>query len=433
MANDAKIALGVSKFVITGGTKLEGKVKVAGSKNSALALLPAALLADSAVTLTNVPNIRDIEIMTKLIAELGGRIEASNDSLTIDPSGLASYELNSDLSGRLRASVILAAPLLVRFGKAVITPPGGDQIGERLLDTHFSMMREFGINVAPADGKFHLTWEKRKAPRIFLEEASVTATEMGLILASTLNADVTLEDAAAEPHVQDLAKMLTKMGAKISGAGTNRILVSGKKRLSGVLHRVVPDHIDGGTFAIAAAITGGHVEIEDCPEEHYHIFLHYLKSMGVQAECEEGDRLCVKPSNLRALKRKFQTRPWPGFPTDLMSTFIVLATQTDGTVLCHDWMYEWRVFFVDDLISMGANIFIADPHRVIVTGPTKLKAEKLFCKDIRAGISIILAALVAKGESEIENAEMVERGYEKIVERFKALGGEIRKEESPNE
>jgi len=289
------------------------------------------------------------------------------------------------------------------------------------------MMKEFGVTVKAKDGKFHLDWEKKKAPRVFLEEASVTATEMGLILASSLNEEVVLEDAASEPHVQDLAKMLTKMGSKIDGAGTNRIAISGRKKLSGVLHRVVPDHIDGGTFAIAAAITGGHVEIEDCPREHYHILLHYLKSMGVEAECEDDNRLCVKPSNLRALKRKFQTRPWPGFPTDLMSPFIVLATQTEGTVLCHDWMYEWRIFFVDDLISMGANIFIADPHRVIVTGPTKLRAEKLFCKDIRAGISILLAALCADGESQIENVEIIERGYEKIEERFASLGASIKK------
>ena len=416
----------MASLLITGGKKLSGRIKVAGNKNSALKLMAASLLSQSPSTITNVPVIGDVQVMGELINDLGAKVRGlGTDTLEIDPKNLASFELDPSLTGRIRASVVLAAPLLAKFGKAIITPPGGDQIGERLLDTHFSMMEQFGVEVKRLDGKFLLSWKKPKPANIFLEEASVTATEIAMILASALSQPSTIKAAAAEPHVADLAQFLSKMGVKIDGVGTNNLSVEGKNRLKGVIHKVIPDHVEGGTFAIAAAITGGDVVIEDIVPEHYRMSLNYLSKMGVKYKFLGKDKLRVFPSKLVASKRKFQTRPWPGFPTDLMSPFIVLATQTKGTVLLHDWMYEWRMFFVDDLISMGANIFIADPHRVIVTGPTNLRAEKLYCKDIRAGISIILAALVADGTSEIGNIEMVERGYERISERLKALGAKI--------
>lgn len=417
----------MSKLVISGGKKLEGRVRVAGSKNSALALIPACLLADSPITLSNVPVIKDVGVMLDIAEKLGVKVKGKGtDTVTIDPSGLKSYKLDPELSQRVRASVIFAAPLLARFGKAVVTPPGGDQIGERLLDIHFSMMQEMGVEIKLLDGKYQLSWNKKKSTNLFLEEASVTATEMGLIFASSLEKETRIDNAACEPHAANLARMLTKMGSKVEGAGTNRILINGSNKLHGVEEKVIPDHIDGGTFAIAAAICGGKVEIIDCPLEDYRMILSFLKNMGVNV-IHRNNNLYVTPSKLTPLKKRFKAQPWPGFPTDLMSPFIVLATQTEGTVLCHDWMYEWRVFFVDDLISMGANIFIADPHRVIVTGPSKLHGEKLFCKDIRAGMSIVLAALAAQGQSEIENIEVVERGYELIEERFKSLGAEMKK------
>jgi len=416
----------MAKFLIEGGKKLSGKIKLAGNKNSALKLMPASLLADSPTTLTNMPMIRDVQVTGELIEKLGVKVSGlGTDTITIDPTGLSSYELDPDLSERIRSSVVLAAPLLVRFGKAVLTPPGGDQIGERLLETHFSMMKQFGVEIEKKNGKYFLSWKKKRTPKIFLEEASVTATEMGIMLASQLEGETRIDDAAAEPHVKDLANFVAKMGVRVKGAGSSSLFIKGKKKLGGVEHKVVSDYIEGGTFAIAAAITGGKVLIEDIVPEHYQMILHYLSNMGVKTKFVGKDKLQVLPSKLVATKRKFQTRPWPGFPTDLMSPFIVLATQTQGTVLCHDWMYEWRVFFVDDLISMNANIFIADPHRVIVTGPTKLTPEKLYCKDIRAGISIILAALVADGTTVIENVETVERGYERIRERLTALGAKI--------
>ncbi len=413
----------MSKFIVTGGRKLEGKISLSGNKNSALKLIPAALLADTPTTLTNVPDIIDVSVMLDLISKLGVKVTKADHEITIDPSGLNSYDPDPDLSAKFRASVVLAAPLLVRFGRAIVTPPGGDQIGERLLDTHFAMMQKLGVEIKRVDGRFFLKWKNKKPTDIFLDEPSVTATEMGLMMASALPGELTISDAATEPHVTNLAEMLSGMGADIAGIGSNVINIKGGK-LNGVNHKVCPDHIEGGTFAIATAVTGGKVEIEDFDAQKYPMIINYLRYMGVNLK-ENKNSLTVLPSNLVSARGKFQTRPWPGFPTDLMSPFIVLATQTKGTVVCHDWMYEWRMFFVDDLISMGAKIFIADPHRVIVTGPTPLMSDRLFCKDIRAGISVIIAALCADGRSEIENVEVVARGYENIDERFRSLGAEI--------
>ena len=414
----------MSKFLVTGGHKLEGTIRLSGNKNSALKLIPAALLGNSPSVFTNVPDISDVSVMVKLVASLGAKVEYKDHILKIDPTTLNSFDPDPDMCSKFRASVVLAAPLLVKFGRAIITPPGGDQIGERLLDTHFSLMQKMGVTIERKDGRFFLEWKTRKASKIFLEETSVTATEMGLMMASAMNEQTIIEDAATEPHVTDLVGYLSKLGSKIQGAGSNTLSITGTSKLGGAEHKVSPDHIEGGTFAIAAAITGGKIKIEDFDPENYPMILNYLGNMGVKFE-EGKNSLTVLPSKLVATRGKFQTRPWPGFPTDLMSPFIVLATQTEGTVVCHDWMYEWRMFFVDDLISMGAKIFIADPHRVIVSGPTPLMSDRLFCKDIRAGISVILAALTAEGRSEIENIEVVERGYERIAERLKSLGAEI--------
>ena len=417
----------MSNLLVVGGLKLKGEVTIAGNKNSALKLMAAALLSDSASVFTNVPKIGDVQVMGKLIEKLGAKVKGlGTNTITINPTTLSSYEIDPGLTERIRASVVLAAPLLAKFGRAVITPPGGDQIGERLLTTHFSMMKEFGVEIKRRNKKYLLEWKKKLSPDIFLEEASVTATEMALMLGATLRKRVRIDDAACEPHVSDLIKYLSEIGVNIEGIGTNSLFIKGKKRLNGTSFEVVPDHIEVGTFAIASAITGGNVVICGAIPEHCHMMLHYLSNMGMKYKFIGKNKLLILPSKLIAKKRKFQTRPWPGFPTDLMSPFIILATQTEGTVLCHDWMYEWRMFFVDDLISMGANIFIADPHRVIVSGPTKLNSEVLYCKDIRAGISVILAALVARGQSEIRNVEMVERGYENIVNRLNLLGADIK-------
>lgn len=419
----------MAQFKIKGGNPLRGTIKASGNKNSALPLIAASLVVDGPVTLTNVPNIRDVATAVEIIEKLGAKVAGvGTGTLEIDASGLSGWELDPVLAGKLRASVVFAAPLLARFGKVSLPTPGGDSIGERLIDTHFQLLSEFGARVQGNNGIYEITAKELKAPEIFLEKASVTATEMGLLLGSTINGRTIIEDAAAEPHVQDLAQFLCNAGADVSGEGTNTLTVSGSKNLKGVEHAVRPDHIEVGTFAIASAITNGHVKIDGAREEDLKMLLLYLSDMGVTFKIENGI-LSVFPSELIARRREFHTRPWPGFPTDLMSAFIVLATQTKGVTLCHDWMYEWRIFFVDHLIKMGADITIADPHRIIITGPTKLHGEVIPTTDIRAGMALILAALCAEGQSTVEHAEIVERGHENIEERLSALGAQIEKVE----
>lgn len=418
----------MAQLRITGGKPLKGKIQVAGNKNSVLPLMAASLVVDGPVTLTNVPNIRDVVLMAEIINGLGVQVRGvGTNKLVIDPTGLSSWEPNPELVCKFRGSVLLIAPLLARFGKVRISTPGGDSIGERILDTHFELLSAFGISTKEINGEYELKG-RVKQTSLFLDEASVTATEIGLIIAATLLGKTVIEDAAAEPHVQDLALFLAKAGATIAGSGTNTLSIQGKKNLSSVTHRVRDDHIEVGTFAIAAAVTGGHVQIIGAHEEDLKMMLAYLSHMGVEWKIKDNS-LEILPSELVATRKTFQTRPWPGFPTDLMSHFIVLATQTKGTVLCHDWMFEWRIFFVDHLIRMGASITIADPHRIIVTGPTKLHAEVIPTTDIRAGAALVLAALAARGESTIEHAEIIERGYENLEGRLAKLGAEIKRTE----
>lgn len=416
----------MSKFIVEGGRKLHGTVRVVGNKNSASKLMAAALLGSSPTKLSNVPMIRDVEAMIRIIQDLGVGVKSNGKGeIVIDPHDISSWEPNRDLASKIRASVVLIAPLLVHFGKVNFPVPGGDSIGERLLDTHIAMLSSFGVNCNGDFSGYKMKAEKLVPGNIFLEEASVTATEMALMVAATIPDESTIEGAAAEPHVAELADMLIRMGAKIEGAGTNTIRVKGSKNLHGVEHKVYPDHIEVGTFAIASAVTGGDVYIKDARQKDLKMILAYLSKMGVSWEFTGKDTLHVKPSALVARQKAFKTRPWPGFPTDLMSPFIVLATQTQGTVLCHDWMFEWRIFFVDHLISMGAQITIADPHRVIVTGPAKLHGATIPSADIRAGSSMVLAALAAEGQSVIEHAEIIDRGYEALEVKLTSLGAKI--------
>lgn len=423
----------MAQFRIEGGKPLKGTVSVAGNKNSALALIAASLVIDGPVTLTNVPNIRDVSVMAQIIQGLGARVEGiGTNKLLIDSANLSSWEPDPILTSKLRGSVLLIAPLLTRFGKAKMAAPGGDSIGERLLDTHFDLLNKFGVNIKYAQSSepksqnfsYEFSAPDINPTSIFFTEASVTATELGLIMASKLPGKTVLEDAAAEPHVQDLAEFLTKAGATIVGSGTNTIVVQGRTELEPVQHRVREDHIEVGMVAIASAITGGNLKIKDVRMEDLKMIFAYLSSMGVTYKMEDRS-LQILPSELVAKRKVYKTRPWPGFPTDLMSSFIVLATQTKGTVLCHDWMYEWRIFFVDNLIKMGANITIADPHRIVVTGPTKLFGDIVPTPDIRAGSALVLAALCAQGESIIEHAEIIERGYENLDGRLRNIGAEI--------
>lgn len=420
----------MAKLIIKGGNKLQGEVRVSGNKNSTFPLITAALLTSEPTKLTNIPDIVDLDVLVEILADLGCKIDWNKKTgiMLVNPANLKRWEIKPELGSKLRGAIVLASALLVKFGKAEFPRPGGDPIGARPMGAHLAAMQQFGAECDRGFLGVKLSGDNLKPAQIFLEEASPTATEMAMIVAASLEGETVIDDAAAEPHVVDLADMLIKMGAKIEGAGTSRLKIHGSKNLVGVEHKVRPDHIEVGTFAIAAAITGGKVTITDVIEEDLKITLAYLSRMGVQYQFEKN-ALVIKPSTLKATQRSFKTRTWPGFPTDMMSQFIVLATQTTGTVLCHDWMYESRMYFVDRLIKMGANILLADPHRVIVIGPSKLHGDLVPTADIRAGGALVLAALVADGESVVEHAEVIDRGYEGFDQKLKSLGADIKRVE----
>lgn len=419
----------MAKFIIKGGQPLSGKVKVAGNKNSILPIMAACLLTKEECQLTGVPKIEDVKVLGEIIKHLGVDIKGlGTDTLKIQAKNIIKKPLPSEWVRQLRASILFLGPLLLRHGEISMRHPGGDIIGRRAVGTHFEVMRAFGAKVELGGEDFNIKLVRQQAADIFLDEASVTATENALMIASLINGETVIRDAACEPHVEELAFVLEKMGAKISGAGTNVIKVKGVKNLKGVKHKIWPDYLDVGTFAIASVVTKGHITIKGIRKNDLDMILLYLSRFGVRHKIS-GNKLEVFPSQLVSPEGKIQTRPWPGFPTDLMSPLIVMATQAKGTTLLHDWMFESRMFFVDKLVTMGANITICDPHRVLVTGPTPLRGKTLGTPDIRAGMALVLAALCAKGESVIHRVELIERGYEEIVERFKKLGAKITEEE----
>lgn len=417
----------MAKFVIKGGKPLKGKIRVSGNKNAILPIMAATILTKEECVLENVPKIHDVLTMGEILKDLGAEIKGlGTERLVINTKKVKKYHLHPTLVQRLRASILLLAPLLARFGKAHLRHPGGCIVGRRAVGTHFEALEALGAKTITGEEDYESEVKKTHPANIFLDEASVTATENALMLASTVSGATVIEDAASEPHVEDLAMFLSTMGAKIEGAGTNRITIKGMKNLRGGKHKIAPDYIDVGTFAIASAITKGRVSIDGINKDHLLMILLYFQRMGVRYKIK-GNTLTVFPSKLVAPKGKIQTRPWPGFPTDLMSPMIVLATQAEGVTLCHDWMYESRMFFVDKLITMGANITLCDPHRVLITGPTELRGKELESPDIRAGMALVLAALCAKGKSAISNVEMIERGYEDIELRLKSLGADIKR------
>ena len=419
----------MAKFIIKGGKPLRGKVKVSGNKNAILPIMAATVLTQEKCVIKNVPRIKDVEMMGEILKDIGAQIEGlGTHRLVIDPKNISKYTLNPELVSKLRASILLLGPLLARFGRAKMRHPGGCIIGRRAVGTHFDALLALGAETKVGEEDYESEVKRSQAANIFLDEASVTATENAMMMASLIPGTTIIDDAASEPHVEDLANFLNSMGAKIKGAGTNRIKVTGVKKLEGTTHRILPDYMDIGTFAVVAAVTKGKISIVGIREKDLLMILLYLKRMGVEFEIK-NDVLKIFPSKLVAPKGKIQTRPWPGFPTDLMSPLIVLATQARGTTLCHDWMYESRMFFVDKLITMGANITFCDPHRVLVVGPSQLKGKELESPDIRAGMALIVAALCAEGKSVVEKIELVERGYEEIEERLRALGANIKRVE----
>lgn len=419
----------MAKFIIRGGKKLKGKVKISGNKNAVLPLIAATLLTDEECVLENVPKIGDVFVLAEIMKDLGAEIKGlGTDSLIINTKGVNKYSLRSDLVQKLRASILLLGPLLARFGKARMRHPGGCMVGRRAVGTHFDALEALGARTIIGEEDYESEVNNCHPGHIFLDEASVTATENAMMMAALIPGTTVIDDAACEPHIEDLGNFLNLMGAKISGLGTNRIKIEGAKKLKGANFKIGPDYIDAGTFAIIGAVCKSEISIGEVREKDLPMILLYLRRMGVKCEVKDNI-LTVLPSKLIAPGGKIQTRPWPGFPTDLMSPFIVLATQAEGVTLCHDWMYESRMFFVDKLIAMGANITLCDPHRVLVSGPTKLRGKVLESPDIRAGMALVVAALCAEGESEIRNVEIVERGYEEVEERLKLLGADIRKVE----
>jgi UDP-N-acetylglucosamine 1-carboxyvinyltransferase len=416
----------MSKYLITGGGKLSGTIQISGNKNSILPCLAASLLTDQEIILKNVPNISDVNVALDILKTLGADINRSDHQVSIKIGRITSHILPPDLVSKLRASVLFVGPLLSRMGKAEFSHPGGDVIGVRSIEAHLNGFRRFGYKVSMRENRYLVSKKELVGDvEIFLEEASVTATE-NLILNRVIGEGITtIKNAASEPHIIDLCLMLNKMGAKIEGIGTPTLSITAVKSLHGAEFKIGFDFMEMGTYSIAAAMTKGEILLKDCSLENMEAVINPLKRMGISFD-EQGSGIKVSCKKLIAIP-KLHTNIWPGFPTDLMSVMIVLSTQARGVSLLHDWMYESRMFFVDKLITMGANITVADPHRVLVSGPTRLTGRHMESPDIRAGMALVLAALVARGTSTINRAELIERGYEDVVENLSKLGAKIEK------
>jgi UDP-N-acetylglucosamine 1-carboxyvinyltransferase len=419
------------RFLVHGGRPLKGSVRPAGNKNAALPILAATVLADGPVDLDNIPRIRDVETMLALLLDLGASAEWTGpNALRVDTRSLKPKALDPALCAKIRASILLAGPLLARFGSVTLPPPGGDVIGRRRVDTHFLALEHLGASVMVGD-RYELEAKSLRGDDIFLDEPSVTGTENALMAAVTAKGRTTLRNAACEPHVQDLARALVAMGAEISGIGSNIYTIEGGRPLSGASYTIGPDHIEIGSFIGLAAVTNGDVTIEPIRSEDLRSTILGFERLGIRPRVE-GNRLSVSPGQERRIRPdlgghvpKLEDGPWPAFPADVMSTTIVTATQCSGMLLVFEKMFESRLFFVDKLIGMGARIVLCDPHRAVISGPSALKGGTVESPDIRAGMAMLLAALAAEGSSTIHNVGQIERGYERIDERLRALGAEI--------
>ncbi|HEX2391741.1 MAG TPA: UDP-N-acetylglucosamine 1-carboxyvinyltransferase [Solirubrobacterales bacterium] len=422
----------MEKFVIQGGAPLSGELTVAGNKNAALPILAACLLTEEEVLLHRVPRIRDTEAQIALLERLG--VEAAwvaDNSIRLCARGVSEPAVDEELSRRIRASFLLAGPLLARFGAAQMPPPGGDFIGRRRLDAHLDAFRDLGASV---DGN---RWIEISAPgglracEIFMDEPSVMGTENALMAAALTPGPTTISNAACEPHVQDLARLLTKMGARVDGVGSNVMTVNGRESLGGAEHSISADHIEVGSFMALAAATGGEVRIRDVEPADLTMVRRQFRRLGLRSEVE-GTDILVPPGQELEIEAdlgdaipKVEDGPWPAFPADLTSIVVALATQAKGEVLIFEKMFENRLFFVDKLVAMGARILLCDPHRAIVSGPSRLHGERVESPDIRAGMAMLIAALAAEGTSEIGNIVQIDRGYEQIDDRLRALGAQI--------
>lgn len=413
----------MAQFQITGPTTLNGTVTVGGSKNAVLAILPACLLATEPVTLHNVPAIRDVAVMLEILEAFGMKVSGQSGTVTLDPKNLTSTEISADLARKLRASITVLGPALARFGEIKMPHPGGDMIGKRPVDTHLNGLIALGGELTKSNGSYDLHATGLTGATIFLEQASVTGTETILAAGTLAQGSTEIQNAASELHVTDLAHFLTVLGAKIEGIGTNRLRIEGVDQLRGGEYTIRGDETEAGSFMIAAALTGGSVTIEGIDPENLGMILVKLRQAGVSFTTDSSSITVSAPHKLKATD--VHTNIWPAFPSDLQSPFTVLMTQADGTSLIHDWMYESRFYYTDKLVSMGADIVMADPHRINVTGPTPLTGKEMASPDVRAGIAMVIAGLIAEGTTTIDHVEHIDRGYQNIDERLRALGADI--------
>lgn len=423
------------RFLIRGGIPLSGEVTPSGNKNAALPMLAASLLTDQEVVLHNVPQIQDLATMVRILEALGVEVQNRGDhTLAIRARDIRDTSIHPDLGRRIRASILFAGPMLARAGKVTLPLPGGDVIGRRRVDTHLEALRALGADIE-IDGGYRLRAPQLSGAEIFLDEASVTGTENALMAAVTARGGTVLRNAASEPHVQELARLLQRMGARIDGIGTNTLSIEGITQLGGGECEIPSDHIEVGSFLAAAAATHGEIRIHKVDPNHVRMILLTLRRLGVEAQVTDEEIHLPRTERLRirfdvhGAIPKIDDGPWPAFPADLMSIAIVLATQAEGTVLFFEKMFESRLFFVDKLIAMGARLVLSDPHRVVVVGPSRLHGETLESPDIRAGMALLVAALCAEGESTIHNIAQIDRGYERIEEKLRGLGAQIERVE----
>jgi UDP-N-acetylglucosamine 1-carboxyvinyltransferase len=423
----------VPKFVVQGGRRLQGRVRPAGNKNAALPMLAAALLTEDVVILENVPDIRDVRTLLELMQSLGAEVEwTERNVVRVGGGELQPGAVDASVAARIRASILLAGPMLTRAGEMHLPPPGGDIIGRRRMDTHFLALQALGAEFGYDRDVFGLRAPHGlRGANIFLDEPSVTATENALMAAALAKGTTILRNAAAEPHVQDLCLMLGEMGCAISGIGTGTLEIEGRERLNGGRFRISSDHIEVGSFIGLAAVTRGEILIEDAAPQFLDSTLIGFDRLGVRVEIRgqdvfiPGDQEMKVKMDLGDYIPKIDDGPWPAFPADLTSIALVTATQCTGTILIHEKMFESRMFFTDKLVAMGARMILCDPHRVVVVGPSRLHGAVVESPDIRAGMGLLIAALGAEGQSEIYNVGQIERGYERIDERLRALGADI--------
>lgn len=418
------------KYIIHGSYPLKGKIRANGNKNAALPIIAACLLTDEEVIIRNIPDIEDIRVMLEIMQDLGCTVEEiEKQAFKIKPS-INKTTINAELGKRIRTSILFAGPVLAKCGEVILPPPGGDVIGRRRLDTHFLAMTDLGGRIE-VDAQFRLSANKLVGKDIFLDEMSVTATENAVMAAVLAEGQTIICNAASEPHVQDLCLFLNSMGAKIDGVGSNILKIEGVKKLHGTDYKIGSDFMEVGSLIGLAAVTRSEIEIEDAQPENMRMSRLVFGKLGIRWDTD-GKSIFVPShqelkviSDIGGMIPKIDDAPWPGFPPDLISIMLVTATQVHGTVLIFEKMFESRMFFVDKLVSMGAKIVLCDPHRAVVSGPSRLRGLELTSPDIRAGMAMVIAALCAEGKSIIQNVIQIERGYENLVGRLKQLGARI--------